>query len=495
MAKRKFYAVKVGKIPGIYSTWDECQLQVDGVSGAKYQGFLTLEEAEKYILQDDDMPETNSSTDKDDYNSKIDKAILDLKENEVIAFVDGSYDEKQEKSAFGAIIFSENNGRNVLYKAFTKNLSKEFIDLRNVSAELEAVKESINWALKYNKSKISIYYDYKGIELWARKEWKANNSITSNYVKFMQEKQSLLDIKFIKVPAHTGIKYNEEVDSIAKNALLAKGHKTYNDGSVYFTGYGVEDWQTIVDFINEENDGLNENEEIAELTMTKETIGNREKIKIIQGRNVVTINCYRNSKSYVQGKSTSLFEKLISTAISCLTEDQTAIEKLNEYHALTINKEEVETKFEQMLPNYKHESKKHYTNLLTAVYNTMLTGYMPDYTCLVTPIFRAYEYYLHKMLGDYMGLDTETDRGTNNFGFFTKNDEGLYECNNRNVSKLNKQQLDYLNKFYTQYNSVRHPYSHWSADDSETAVITDINEARNLLNEGIGLIDQFYTLF
>lgn len=50
MAKKKFYAVKVGKIPGIYSTWDECQLQVDGVSGAKYQGFLTLEEAEKYIL-------------------------------------------------------------------------------------------------------------------------------------------------------------------------------------------------------------------------------------------------------------------------------------------------------------------------------------------------------------------------------------------------------------------------------------------------------------
>lgn len=125
----------------------------------------------------------------------------------------------------------------------------------------------------------------------------------------------------------------------------------------------------------------------------------------------------------------------------------------------------------------------------------MLTGYMPDYTCLVTPIFRAYEYYLHKMLGDYMGLDIETDKGTNNFGFFTKNDEGLYECNNKNVSKLNRQQLDYLNKFYTQYNKVRHPYSHWSADDSETAVITNINEARNLLDEGIKLIDKFYTLF
>ena len=78
---------------------------------------------------------------------------------------------------------------------------------------------------------------------------------------------------------------------------------------------------------------------------------------------------------------------------------------------------------------------------------------------------------------------------------FTKNDEGLYECNNKNVSKLNRQQLDYLNKFYTQYNKVRHPYSHWSADDSETAVITNINEARKLLDEGIKLIDKFYTLF
>lgn len=31
-----------------------------------------------------------------------------------------------------------------------------------------------------------------------------------------------MDIEFIKVPAHSGIKYNEEVDSIAKNALLKK---------------------------------------------------------------------------------------------------------------------------------------------------------------------------------------------------------------------------------------------------------------------------------
>lgn len=131
----------------------------------------------------------------------------------------------------------------------------------------------------------------------------------------------------------------------------------------------------------------------------------------------------------------------------------------------------------------------------SAIYNTMLTGYMPDYTCLVTPIFRAYEYYLHRILGDIMGLDTETDKGANNFSFFTKNAAGLYECNSRSRSALSAQQLNYLNNLYTKYNSVRHPYSHWSASDVDTAVITSIDEARNLLNDGIILVNQYYTLF
>ncbi len=50
MAKRKFYAVKRGKVPGIYQTWGgQAEEQVKGFSGAEYKSFSTLEEAEKYI--------------------------------------------------------------------------------------------------------------------------------------------------------------------------------------------------------------------------------------------------------------------------------------------------------------------------------------------------------------------------------------------------------------------------------------------------------------
>lgn len=498
MAKNKYFAVKVGRKPGIYGTWDECKAQTEGVSGAKYKSFPSFEEAEQYMSGENiDNSDVEGTTvfSKDDLNSQVEKALAALTENEIIAFVDGSYDATQEKSAFGAIIFSHGGNRDILYKAFTKQLGEEFISLRNVAAELEAVKESINWAIQYDKSKISIYYDYEGIEKWADGRWKAKKAITKEYVRFIQEKCQLLQIDFIKVPAHSGVQFNEEVDAIAKNALLAKGYKTYNDGSVYFVGYSVQDWETIIDCINDENASLSEGKEISPIVLTKETIGTREKIKVTQANNAIVINCYKHSKSYVQGKQTVLFQKIISTAICLLGNKQTVIETLNNYHALTLTANEVETKFDQMLPNYRHESQKHYANLLSAIYNTMLTGYMPDYTCLVTPIFRAYEYCLHRILGDFMGLDTEMDNGANNFSFFTRNAMGLYECNSRSRSVLSAQQLDYLNNLYTQYNSVRHPYSHWSASDVDTAVITRIDEARNLLNDGIILVNQYYTLF
>lgn len=500
MAKKNFYAVKVGKMPGIYNTWSECEEQVKGVQGSIYKKFATLGEAEDFLLNpDDEKIMDEKQTIKEDisaeeFNLMVTNRIIELKEDEVIAFVDGSYNATEEKSAFGAIIISHGGEKDILYKSFTKNLGKDFIELRNVAAELEGVKEAINWSITYNKKKLTVFYDYEGIEKWATGKWKAKKELTKKYVSFVQKMKQHIDIEFVKVLAHSGIELNEEVDLLAKNALLAKGYKTYNDGSVYFVGYGVDDWKTIVDCINEENKRLLETN-IADINLNVENLGTRDKITIIQAHNKVVVNCYSNSKSYVQGKQTVLFQKIISTAIELLQSSQKVIETLNNYHALTISKIEVENKFTQLLPHYKKESEKHYSNLLSSVYNTMLTGYMPDYTCLVTPIFRAFEFYLHRILGDVMGIDTETNSGTNNFAYFTKNSQGFYECNSRNVRILNAKQLDFLNRLYTQYNRVRHPYSHWSASDTDTAVITDCAKAREIILEGLELVDEYYTIF
>ena len=48
MAK-KVYAIKAGRKPGIYNTWDEAKAQVDGFKGAIYKGFTSLEEAKAFM--------------------------------------------------------------------------------------------------------------------------------------------------------------------------------------------------------------------------------------------------------------------------------------------------------------------------------------------------------------------------------------------------------------------------------------------------------------
>lgn len=45
----KYYAVKVGNNPGIYTDWEECKYQTKGFPGAEYKSFKTIEEAEKYL--------------------------------------------------------------------------------------------------------------------------------------------------------------------------------------------------------------------------------------------------------------------------------------------------------------------------------------------------------------------------------------------------------------------------------------------------------------
>ena len=499
MMPKKIYAVKKGVTPGIYQTWKETQKQVEGFSGAIYKSFTNEYDAEQFMKENSDYKTNEIVADTKEnviLNEDIEKQIAELNINEAIAFVDGSYNAVTEKAGFGTIIINQGGEKSTFYKSFDKNYNEDLISLRNVAAELEGVKEAVRVAVNSNKIKLTIYYDYEGIEKWVNRAWKANKQLTKNYVEFIDDAKKKIEIVFIKVPAHSGIVYNEEADRLAKSSLEAKGHKTYEDGSVYFIGYTVDDWASIVDFINEENKKTLDSD-FESIHFEKHTqTDNKCQLVIRDSKNRVSVNIYNNNKSYVQGKQSVLFQKCIVTAIQFLTDDEKVVDTLNKYHALTITKEEVEIYFDKFLPNYYgNRNDKMYSNLLSALYNMLLTGYMPDYTCLVTPIFRAYEFCLHKILGGTLGLSTSNKNGKNNFGYFEKKNNGDYECTSLATSKMTKSQQDFLNRLYSDYHKVRHVYSHWSADDIDTAMITTIEKAREILEKGLLLVDEYYKIF
>ncbi|XP_064104383.1 ribonuclease H1-like [Macrobrachium nipponense] len=46
-----FHAVARGFTPGVYNTWEECEVQVIGFEGAMFQKFSTMTEAQKYVQE------------------------------------------------------------------------------------------------------------------------------------------------------------------------------------------------------------------------------------------------------------------------------------------------------------------------------------------------------------------------------------------------------------------------------------------------------------
>ena len=91
--------------------------------------------------------------------------------------------------------------------------------MRNVSGEILAACRAVELALQYGLHSLCIFHDYQGISSWATGEWKCNKEKTKAYRKFMQDAEKKIRLEFVKVPAHSGIYFNELADRLAKEAV------------------------------------------------------------------------------------------------------------------------------------------------------------------------------------------------------------------------------------------------------------------------------------
>lgn len=188
----KFYAVRSGRKPGIYRSWDECKSQVHSFPNAVYKSFTSEEEAINFI---------GGQTSK-------------KKTSEISIYVDGSYDSVSKIFGWGIVIVGKNSVEE--FKDSAKNSDHEY---RNVAGEIYGTVNACKIALDRSYSSIDLYYDYTGIRHWALGEWKRNNPLTQRYYAFMQDSLKKIDITFNKVKSHSGDKYNELADKLAKEAV------------------------------------------------------------------------------------------------------------------------------------------------------------------------------------------------------------------------------------------------------------------------------------
>ena len=197
MAKKKFYAVRKGYKTGIFETWDECKAQVNGYKGAEYKSFPTKEEAGAFI--------------------GINNKKLDDTKNCIEAYVDGSYEHLYKKYGSGAVFIKDGE---VIHKASFGGNEENYVSMRNVAGEIKAAEYAMQYCIDNGEKNLILYYDYQGISKWCTGEWKANKEGTIKYRDYYKSIEGKLNVKFVKVLAHSGNKYNDVADSLAKEGLL-----------------------------------------------------------------------------------------------------------------------------------------------------------------------------------------------------------------------------------------------------------------------------------
>jgi ribonuclease HI len=222
--KKKYYAVQIGRKPGIYETWDECKEQTHKFEGAKFKSFESLEEAKAFV-NNEVLLDNNNVKNKDirkASHKNIQQDGMDLKKYDgLVAYVDGSYNAETNTSGYGMVIVKDGISIYEEYKSFANHKFNQF---RNVFGEVTGCTKAVEYAIKNGYRSICIAYDYTGIKHWATGEWKRNNEMTDRYNIFMQKKMNEIDIYFKKIKAHASVeeggdKFNEYADELAKKSV------------------------------------------------------------------------------------------------------------------------------------------------------------------------------------------------------------------------------------------------------------------------------------
>ncbi|XP_041105566.1 ribonuclease H1 isoform X2 [Polyodon spathula] len=273
MVKGKyFYAVRKGRIPGVYSSWNQCKAQVDKVPAASFKKFASEEEAWAFVASSASKLGAASTTDSADSNidytdseletifantSGVKRLCADFSE-------DGEPSAKRRKSpeeetgtvcatqatvgkdsftymGDAVVVYTDGccsgNGKSKGARAgigvywgpdHPMNVCDRLPGRpTNQRAEIHAASRACEQAKSMNIKKIIIYTDSmftingvtKWISNWKKNGWKLKSGgevINKEDFQRLEKGMQDLEVVWMHIPGHAGYKGNEEADRLAK---------------------------------------------------------------------------------------------------------------------------------------------------------------------------------------------------------------------------------------------------------------------------------------
>lgn len=240
--KKAYYAVYRGRKPGVYTSWPECEAQVNGFPGAIHKGFSTMAEAEQFrrngrlqigtttVHLKEQAKRTVQLT--KDISDTVDRSVKVFEEwtppnttPPVKVFTDGSSrgNGKIGSRAGVGVFFGENDPRNVSERLVGRQTNQR-AELTAAIRALESVDSKENLEIYtdslYTINCVTIWYsawERRGFVTTARKEVE-NVDLIKRLKELMDGREGY--VKFLHVRGHQGIHGNEMADLLANNGAM-----------------------------------------------------------------------------------------------------------------------------------------------------------------------------------------------------------------------------------------------------------------------------------
>ena len=223
MAKKNYYSVARGRVPGIYMSWPEAQKQVSGYKGAVYKGFATRSEAEAYIQSRPKPRYWQASKTASKKHSTPATPVPN--DGRVHIFSDGGSIGNPGPGGWGVVILDGDRQPIELQDGYihTTNNRMELMGCIAGIQQAVSMSDRLRQMVVTTDSKYVVNGISKGwAEGWREKGWKKSDGKPALNADLWEELLELIEVYDVDlqwVKGHAGHPYNERCDELAGEAM------------------------------------------------------------------------------------------------------------------------------------------------------------------------------------------------------------------------------------------------------------------------------------
>ncbi|CAG0906563.1 unnamed protein product [Cyprideis torosa] len=219
MAKKKVYAVKVGRASGLYQSWPEAERQIKGYPGARFKGFASEREAMEW-MKGTETPRCLAPKVKE----KSSVMTPPPQEGEVQIYTDGGALGNPGPGGYGVVLVRPGESNTELCQGFRRTTNNR-MELLACIAGLRAIGKSAEQIDLFSDSSYVVNGIMKGwARNWRRRGWKKSDGQPALNPDLWAELLDLTEkrsVRFHWVKGHAGHPLNERCDELVRKA--AKG--------------------------------------------------------------------------------------------------------------------------------------------------------------------------------------------------------------------------------------------------------------------------------